>query len=272
MGQQYADAVLDAGMTLETYDGKTLPVGVTRGSREAKAAFIRALADSEGTVDDRNVKVYSSSRHLLLGVMSLLLEFGVSCQIWTREREAGRDLNVLAITAADSLAAFNRHVGFTLDRKQEALDAACRTVSGDRTILDVIPDIGTHLADLRADLRLHQSECGIEPATYCNFENGDANLSLHRAESVLDAFEARQRQANSDLDLLQEVPGWDGLGTLKDRYHVSQSELAGGTEYSQPQVSAGWGEDPALREVVQQRIQSIVAAVAATDLTPPAAI
>jgi replicative DNA helicase Mcm len=266
-GKQYADTVLDAGMNLDVYDGKRLPEGVTRSSRTAKAAFLRALADSEGTVDDRNIKVYSSSYHLLLGTKQLLLEFGVSSQIQTRERSAGRDVYVLAITDADSLVAFDRYVGFTLDRKQRALDGVVEAVSGDRTILDVIPGCGSLLADCRDSLRLYQSECGLDDATYCNFENEDANVSIRTARTILEAFESRKRDAADRHGTLDDAD-WEVLTAVTERYHVSQSELATDTEYTQQQVSRLWAEDGQLRTVVASGLETILGAVAGTDLDP----
>jgi replicative DNA helicase Mcm len=266
-GKQHADAVLDAGMNLETYDGKRLPESVTESSRAAKAAFLRALADSEGAVDERNVRIHSASYELLLGAKQLLLEFGVSSQLQTRERAEKRDVYALTITDADSLSAFARHVGFTLDRKQHALDASVERVSGDRTILDVIPSCGDLLADCRDSLRLYQSECGLDDATYCNFENEDANISLRRARTVLERFETRRHEATADRERLDGAD-WETLEALRERYHVSQSELAGGTEYSQQRVSRLWGDDAALRNAVESRLETIAATAASTDLGP----
>ncbi|PSP84443.1 hypothetical protein BRC96_04760 [Halobacteriales archaeon QS_6_64_34] len=264
-GKQYADAVLDAGMNLETYDGKRLPESVTRSSRASKAAFLRALADSEGSVDERHVRIHSSSYELLLGAKQLLMEFGISSQLQTRERAEGRDVYALTITAAESLSAFTRHVGFTLDRKQRALEAAVERVSGDRTILDVVPSCGDLLADCRESLRLYQSECGLDDAAYCSFENEDANISFRCGRTVLEAFETRRHEAAADTERLDGAD-WSTLESLRERYHVTQSELAEGTDYSQPQISRLWGSDGALRAVIEGRLSDIVGSVASTDL------
>ncbi|MFC6989998.1 LAGLIDADG family homing endonuclease [Haloplanus sp. GCM10025708] len=263
-GKAYADAVLDAGMNLETYDGKAFPDGVTDLTREAKAAFVRALADSEGSVDTRtgNVRIYSASYELLLGTKSLLLEFGISSQIQTREKSEKRDIHVLAITAADSLSAYNRHVGFVLDRKQAALDTVCENASGDRTILDVVPGIGDRLRAIRESLRLHQSECGLPAGTYADFECGRADVSLHRARTVLDAFESRVRDAETDRERLSTPCSWDTLAELKGTYHVSQAEIADEADVSQPTISARWGDDEELRALVRNRLRDVVASVA----------
>ena len=265
-GKQYADAVLDAGMNLETYDGKRLPKSVTESSRAAKAAFLRALADSEGGVGERYVRIHSSSYELLLSAKQLLLEFGISSQLQTRERSEGRDVYALTITDADSLSAFARHVGFTLDRKQRSLDEAIDRVSGNRTILDVVPSCGDLLADCRESLRLYQSECGLDDATYCNFENEDANISLRCARIVLERFETRRHAAAADRDRLNGAD-WATLETLRERYHVSQSELSGATDYSQQQISQLWGDDTDLRNTVESRLATIVATVASTELS-----
>ncbi|AFK17965.1 helix-turn-helix domain-containing protein [Haloferax mediterranei ATCC 33500] len=267
-GREYADAVLDAGMNLEIYDGKAFPAAVSEASLAAKAAFVRAMADSEGCVDtdSGNVKISSSSYELLLGIKSLLLEFGVTTQIQHRERSGKRNLYVLAVTAADSLRRFNRHIGFTLERKQSALDEVCESVSGDRTILDVIPNCGGVLSSLRESLRLHVSECGLVDSTYCNFENEDANISFSCARTVLDAFESRMSQAESDVSQLSEPCDWATISIVKERYHVSQSELAVGTSFSQQQISRLWGTDDELRAVTRGRLREIVESVADTDL------
>ncbi|WP_256685420.1 LAGLIDADG family homing endonuclease [Halococcus qingdaonensis] len=270
IGREYADAVLDAGMNLETYDEKAFPEGVTDAPPATKAAFVRALADSEGTVDTHtgNVRIASSSYELLLGVKSLLLEFSVTSQIHTRQRDSGRDLYVLAITAANSIDAFARHVGFTLDRKQSALESVRAAASGDRTIIDVLPDCGDVLADLRDSLRLHQSECGLVDATYCSFENGDANISLRLARTVLDSFEERKSAADATVERLTSDRDWETLAAITERYHVSQAELAAGTAYTQQEISREWGDSDRLRTVVADRLSDRVATVADTDLEP----
>ncbi len=265
-GKEFVDDLLKAGLNLETYEGKRLPIEVTRSSRKTKAAFIRALADSEATVDKRAVKIYSSSYELLLGTRMLLLEFGVQSQIQTRSRSEKRDLYVLAITSDDSLAAYDTHIGFTLDRKQSALEEATRRTTGDRAILDVLPNFGDQLERLRNQLRLYQSECGLNGVTYCNFENGDANPSLHRAEKVRNSFERRRQQASKDRELLTDSPGWAHLKFLCNEYHVSQRELARGSSYSQQQISRLWGNDDALKTTIGDRLRTLLDGVAGADL------
>jgi replicative DNA helicase Mcm len=265
-GKSHADAVIDAGMNLETYDGKRLPETVTDASQETKAAFVRALADSEGSVGERRVQIHSSSYELLMGTKHLLMEFGISTQIQRTTRESKRNVYALTITDADSLERYHRRIGFTLERKQSALADAVGVVTGDRTILDVVPDCGHLLETTRSSLRLYQSECGLDDATYCNFENGDANVSIRAARVVLRTFETRRTRATQDLDELSDAD-WDTLDSLKDAYHVSQSELADGTEYSQQQISREWGRSDELQSVVRARLETIVRSVSETDLS-----
>ena len=267
-GRDPVQTVLDRGMTLETSDRKSFPSGVTELTRSAKATFVRALADSEGSVDaDRgNVKIHSSSRELLTGTRQLLLEFGVRSQLQTSESDTGRELS-LAITAADSVAAYASEVGFTLTQKRDALDEALGKASGDRPILDLIPEMGPWLRETRASLRLPQSECGLNVGTYGDFERGDANPSAHRAALVLDAFEARKRSASADREQLDEDASWGTLSRLRERYHLPQSQIADGTAYAQQQVSTLWGQDDDLRRCVADRLRTVLEAVAATDLS-----
>ena len=265
-GKEYANELLECGLNLETYDGKRVPEPVTAASREVKAAFIRALADAEGTVTERNVKIYSSSYELLLGTKMLLSEFGITSQIQTRTREDGRDLYVLAITADDSLSAFNQYIGFTLTRKQEALEEVCERTTGTRSILDVLPECGPMFADARESLRLYQSECGLVDSTYCNFENGDTNFSLRAAKTVLAEFEQRRATAADDLQSFTSSLTWGELETVKERYHVSQKEIAEGTSYKQGQISREWTKSKPLRSAVQNRLEEIVEGVSETPL------
>ncbi|QCC46495.1 LAGLIDADG family homing endonuclease [Halobellus limi] len=266
-GKEYVDDLLESGLNLETYENKRVPVEVTRGGRDTKAAFIRALADSEATVDVRSVKIHSSSYDLLLGTKMLLSEFGIRSQIQTRSYANKRDLYILAITAADSLEAYNREIGFTLDRKQSALNEAAERTTGDRAIIDVLPEIGDRLQRLRESLRLYQSECGLNDATYCNFENGDANPSLHRARRIVTRFTERRHQAYADLELLDGSPSWTVLNVLREEYHVSQRELAEETAYTQQQISRLWEQNNALRRTVTNRFRSILKRVSNTNIS-----
>ncbi|GAB6879381.1 hypothetical protein JCM17823_16550 [Halorubrum gandharaense] len=269
-GKEHADAVLDAGMNLGRYDEKCFPTAVSTGSRAAKAAFVGALADSEGHVDESagHIRIASASQDLLRGTRTLLLQFGVSSQLQHRAREEGRDVYSLTVTDADSLAAFHRYIGFAASRKAEALERVVESADGDRTILDVVPEIDELLATTRDSLRLHQDECGLNAGTYHDFESGAANVSLHRAERVLDAFERRVETAAEELAALDDEPAWETLTELRNRYHVSQSELAEGTALSQQQISLGWGENAAVHQTVTSRLREVVDAVAATDLDP----
>ncbi|PAU83506.1 XRE family transcriptional regulator [Halorubrum salipaludis] len=267
-GKEHADAVLDAGMNLGRYDEKCFPTAVSTGNRAAKAAFVRALADSEAHVDESagNVRVASASRDLLRGTRNLLLQFGVSSQLQRRARDGGRDVYYLTVTDSESLAAFRRYVGFTAARKAEALDRVVEAADGDRTILDVIPEVDEVLAEYRESLRLHQSECGLDAGTYCDFENGAANASLHRAERVLAAFEERLEAATEDRRVLDDDPSWELLAEMRDRYHVSQSEIAEGTTLSQQQISRLWGGRDDVRRTVAERFRDVLAEVTETDL------
>ena len=269
-GRDVADTVLDAGMNLQVYDGKAFPKRVADGSSAVKAAFVRALADSEGTVDTEtgNVRIHSASYELLLGTKQLLLEFGVSSQIQTRERDNRRDLYVLTITAAESLRAFGRQIGFVLDRKASALETVRADVSGDRTIIDVIPNCGEQLATLRDSLRLYQRECGIKASTYCAFENGDANVSLRLGREILDAFERRRQTATTDVNELRPDTDWEQIEALIERYHVTQSELASRIDgRTQQAISRDWGTE-SLRSRLIGALRGVLRETTQADLTP----
>ncbi|MDZ7849995.1 MAG: LAGLIDADG family homing endonuclease [Halodesulfurarchaeum sp.] len=266
-GKSAAETVLDAGMNLQTYDGKAFPTSVTEGERAEKAAFVRALADSEGSVDTAtgNVKIHSASRELMTGTKEILRQFGITSQIQHRSRTEKRDLFILVITDAESLRNFRTHIGFTLSRKQEALEAVAAAVDGSRTILDVIPDIGDRLEKIRRQLRLYQSECGT--SAYGDFERGTANTSIHRAKEILVSFEERKRQAEIDLERLESETSWGELAEIRDRYHVSQSDLGSEIGWSQQSISESWGADKNLKQAVRTGLGDLIDPVSTTDLS-----
>ena len=74
-----------------------------------------------------------------------------------------------------------------------------------------------------------------------------AEQILPHDRTILSAFENRKREAQADLETLSGSPGWAVLGRLKERYHVSQAELAAGAAVSadrmeiHPNVWAGIG-------------------------------
>ena len=269
-GKSYVEELLKDGSNLEIYDGKCLPHAVTTASREAKAAFIRALADCEGSVDQtsNNLKISSSSYRLLLGVKQLLTEFGVTSQIHHRNRSEKRDIYLLVITARHSLSRYEKQIGFTLDRKQESLAAVCSSISGDRTIIDVLPNCGELVKQAREQLRLFQSECGIAGATICNFENGDANVSFIAAEKILQSFRERKQQAQADYSRLGSEVSWSALEELRQRYHISQREIAEGLSMSQDYISEHWGNGPAFRDSIRIRLRELLSEPKNADWSP----
>jgi replicative DNA helicase Mcm len=84
---------------------------------------------------------------------------------------------------------------------------------------------------------------------------------------VLGAFETRHAQARADLDVLDDNPTWETLSRLKDRYHVSQRELASGSRFTQQQVSKYWGERDDLKGAITSRLTELIESVEGTDLS-----
>ena len=272
VGKAATDAVIDAGMTLGRSDHQRFPTAISTGSRAAKAAFVRALADSTGHVDESAecVRIASASRPLLRGARALLRQFGVSSQLQLRCRsdtddDDGQDA-CLTITDADALAAYRRSVGFTATHAAHALERVIESASGDRPP-ETIPAIGGLLARCRDSLRLAHRECGVDPATYRDYETGQVDIPLSHARRVLAAFEARVSTAAEDRRRLNASPCWETLSTIRARYHVSHTHLAESMTLSAEQLSARWGDDDALRHLVAERLRSLAAEVASTDLS-----
>ncbi|MFB6311263.1 MAG: LAGLIDADG family homing endonuclease, partial [Salinirussus sp.] len=267
-GKDHLHKVLDAGMNLTNVGDKSFPSGVTHGTLAVKAAFVRALADSKGCVDGTGgrLQISSTSETLLHGVKQLLLEFDISCQLKENKRDGTEIVYELAIIEDGSLNAFNTHIGFTLSRKQSALERVCEDAAGAQTTHDVIPEVAEVLSECRFSLRLEHSECGVNADTYRDFENGDLDVPFQVAYRITERFIQRTKEAETDLEELQTEQSWAQLDGMADRYHVSQQELAEGLELSQQAVSRRWGRSKALRARVRQALREIVRSVATTDL------
>jgi replicative DNA helicase Mcm len=133
----------------------------------------------------------------------------------------------------------------------------------------VVPECGEALERARGTLRLHQSECGLDSdATYCNFENGDANPSIRLAERILSRFDDRLDRIEADLEVLASGTPWEELQAIRERYHVSQRELAADLPITQGHLSSTWGEGTELRDQIRRRLRDVLDEASSVDLDP----
>lgn len=108
-----------------------IPHRVRKASMKARAAYLRAFFDAEGSATfagrgtgfQRNVTATSANSNIE-SIGHLLLDFGIHsrCRPWTNRE--GRHYWTLVITGRRNLESFARDIGFTIGRKQRDLLAA----------------------------------------------------------------------------------------------------------------------------------------------------
>lgn len=96
---------------------KRLPTAVLRSPRDVMAAFLRGYFDANGSAGPDGVILSSVSQELIRTVQVVLLNFG----ILSRQRPQARDCLRLEVKGA-SAARFREVIGFSMARKQQALD------------------------------------------------------------------------------------------------------------------------------------------------------
>ena len=174
---------------------RRIPPALMQATDETAAAFLRGYIEGEAHVSasQREICVASMSRPLLRDIRSMLLRFGITSQLQSRQNGSYR----LRISG-DSFATYVDRVGFVTDRKQKACTQYADADSN--TNLDVIPDIGTELRRLRENLGLTQSECGLPRSTYQHYERGRRNPGRESLRAVVDAFQSELAEMDTTLD------------------------------------------------------------------------
>ncbi|WP_276274694.1 LAGLIDADG family homing endonuclease [Haladaptatus sp. QDMS2] len=237
-----------------------VPQALFSTSPEVKAAFLKAYVEAEGHVSttQREITVSSMSRKLLEGVKSLLASIGIGAHLKPRHNESFR----LRISGSD-FSEYVEQVGFVTERKTVASQAFADVP--ENTNVDVIPDIGEQLQEIRTALALSQFDCGVPRSTYQHYERGDRNPSREALRSVITAFESRLDELYALKQNLQ--PEWESLKTARTDLNISQQAIADDVGVSQRTVSlherneviADGGYVSGARAVINERIEDGIA-------------
>ncbi|MFH0970029.1 MAG: LAGLIDADG family homing endonuclease [Candidatus Diapherotrites archaeon] len=211
-GQSHVDHIAQhAPGLMEKYSDKYSP-NIPFLSEDNAIHYLRGLFDSEGNVDivHQQVSFSSTSERITMEVKTLLLKLGILSQIqYKKPHEKRRASYSLRITDSESIAKFSAKIGFTSTRKQGALMKFTPS-SREHSVLNIIPHIGPLLKDIRTGLGLYQKECGLNAATYHNFESGQANITLKKARKVLEVFKAHH-QTNLSPKIQQKIQYFEML-------------------------------------------------------------
>ena len=212
-GQAHIDFIAEhAPGLMEKFERKYTPTSIFHSSRNT-SNYLRGLFDSEGSVDMRHQQISfaSTSERLTLEVKALLLKYGILSQIQHKKPKGNKmTAYVLRITDADSLHSFLKKIGFTSRRKYKKLETFIQPTK-ERSVINVIPNIGGLLKEIRIPLGLHQKQCGINKTTYNNFEKGAANISIKNAQKVLTAFKKTAAQKNVSDETKERMKYFEAL-------------------------------------------------------------
>ena len=169
---------------LQPSEDQRVPDSIFTASIETKSEFLKAFIEGEGHVSasQREITAASMSRRLLENVRTLLLSVGIRSQLHERHNGSFR----LRISGAE-FEKYVSEIGFITQRKQQAAEQYAATARN--TNLDIVPDIGSELRQIRESLSLTQADCGVPRSTYQHYERGSRNPSRESLQTVIEAFE-----------------------------------------------------------------------------------
>ena len=117
---------------------KDFPSSILSSKKEVVAAFIRGLADTDGTCLHNGVQFASKSEQLMRSLQFILTRFGIISNLKPRyNKKYDRWYWYLKITG-ESNRVFSEQIGFGLKRKQDKLNVICSKVGNPNK--DLIPD------------------------------------------------------------------------------------------------------------------------------------
>ncbi|MDZ4256737.1 MAG: LAGLIDADG family homing endonuclease [archaeon] len=268
-GQAYVDFIAKhAPGLMEKFDQKYTPSNIYHSTQNT-AHYLRGIFDSEGNVDTRHQQVgfASTSERLTMEVKALLLKHGIVSQIQHKaSKEKRRASYVLRITDHDSLTLFSQKIGFTSNKKQKKLNTFIQPKK-ERSVINVIPNAGSLLKDIRMDLGLLQKECGINKVTYNNFENETSNISIKKAQKILETFTSLAFNKNISKETRKKIEyfeklvhgdvRWRKIRKIKEVTPITPNHLSYQRTHQLNQYLAEIG----MKKIVQKRMKEAIPAL-----------
>lgn len=124
----------------ETYARhKTVPEWIKLAPKEYVVAFLRGLFDTDGSAEKSGaVSLSSANRKLIEEVHAMLLNLGIVARIYDRKKKYNNQMQSYITIYSDFVELFSKEIGFTIKRKQKALD---HTISKQKnTNINFIPN------------------------------------------------------------------------------------------------------------------------------------
>jgi replicative DNA helicase Mcm len=184
-------SVLEALGAIKTSFSKHVPQEICKSENSVVKEFIKAYFDCEAHVRHDSITV-SASKKLLEQVQILLLRFGIICQLHPTKSRATNAKNHQLTTyhrlvlCGDNARRYASTIGFVSSRKNSRTKLLEKKSNPN---LDVVPNIGNVLKEIRIMLKISQFDCGVSRTTYQHFERGDRNPSRKTLSRIVEAFE-----------------------------------------------------------------------------------
>ncbi|WP_088862614.1 intein-containing translation initiation factor aIF-2 [Thermococcus celer] len=165
--------------------------------REYVAEFIRGYFDTDGYVNTGSVRIEatSASREFIEGLSLLLLRFGIVSKLYRS------DYTTLVISGRRNLRAFERFIGFTVEKKAEDLGKII-----ERSRKSEVYPIHEELKRLRLLFGFTRTELNAYVPFYSKYESSEAP-SYETLMRILDAIERGSPTLHRKLAVLEGRSG-----------------------------------------------------------------
>jgi excinuclease ABC B subunit len=193
---------------------KQLPAFWPQLSQVHLAALLRAYFSADGGVDGGEITAATASKKLASDLAYALLRFGINARIKHRliklpGRDERRSYWSVRISGRPALTAFRQKIGFTLERKNDALNNLLNRQHGtSNTNVDIIPISGEWLKRIRIKLNVFQSavanSAGIKRSYISLLESGQRHPSRSVAIKLLLGL-LNEAQNQSRFDIVAEI-------------------------------------------------------------------
>jgi TBP-interacting protein len=193
---------------------KDIPEIILRSNDEVVSRFLRAFCDGEGSVNDQEIEISTSSEKIANKLAYLFLRFGIVVRIREKFIENKKYFRII-ISGNHFLKEFKQKIGFSIPEKIKKLDELCNKKGN--TNVDIIPNIQTLLADYR-------SKQGISKEKFYSSKNGyryekNKNISRNKLQEIVKNNDIKEEKikilANSDVF-------WD---KIKEMREVEEEEV-----------------------------------------------
>jgi len=186
---------------------KQVPQEICKSEDSVVKEFIKAYFDCEAHVRHDSITIVSASKKLLEQVQILLLRFGIICQLHPTKSRATNAKNHKLTTyhrlvlCGNNARKYLSDIGFTSSKKNKRGKLLDKKSNPN---LDVVPNIGTVLNEIRLALGVSQFKCGVPRSTYQHFERGDRNPSRETLGKIVEELKKHYENNKTNSKQLAE--------------------------------------------------------------------